>query len=591
MRRSRATLNGLLRTAISAAAVVAILAASPAVEAQHGHSPYGFAKGRLLVQAKAGVDDADFRQVLSAHGGRSEGKLAGLDIHVVTLPPGQSERDTAAALARHPHVKFAELDELVAPDGTTSDPLASYQWHLTKVGAPTAWATSTGAGVVIAIVDTGVDGTHPDLSPHMVAGWNFIDNNSNAADLNGHGTAVAGTAAATGNNAIGVASVAWNARIMPVRIADANGFAYWSTIAQGVTWAADHGARVANVSYAVGSSSTVQSAAQYMRSKGGVVVVSAGNTGTVDATAPSDTMVIVSATGSTDTRTSWSTYGSFVDLAAPGYNIYTTVRGGGYGYWWGTSFSAPVVSGVAALVKALRPDFGAAQIESALFASPVDLGAAGKDAYYGYGRVSAAGAVAAALAAPAFDSTPPSVAITAPTGGTTVYGSVTVNVTASDNVGVMRIDLKAKGVVVGSDSVAPYSFVWNSASVANGSATLTAVAYDAAGNATTSAPVAVTVSNTTNTSSAAAPTVGISSPAGGSKVGNGSVSVSAWSNDPAGIASAKLSIDGVVVASGNMTTLSYNWNAKNVASGSHTISMWTQDVTGKTASTSITVRK
>lgn len=586
-RRARALARSLRTAGLGAVVSLAMLSAPAIVAAQPGHSPYGFAKGRILVQAKAGVDEAEFQDVLSAHGGHSEGKLSALNVHVVTLPPGQSERDTVDALAGNPKVKFAELDELVAPDGTTNDPLASYEWHLTKIGAPTAWSTSTGTGTIVAIIDTGVDGTHPDLAAQMVPGWNFIDNNSNASDPNGHGTAVAGTAAAAGNNAIGVASVAWSARIMPVRIADATGYAYWSTIAQGVTWAADHGAKVANISYAVGSSSTVQSAAQYMRGKGGVVVVSAGNTGTADTTAPSDTMIIVSATDSTDTVTSWSTYGSFVDLAAPGYYIYTTMVGGGYGYWWGTSFSSPVVAGVAALVKSRRPDFSAAQTESTLFSSALDLGVAGKDPYYGYGRVNAAAAVALAASAPS-DTTAPTVAITAPTGGT-VTGSVTVNVNASDNVGVARVDLKVNGIAIASDTMAPYSFVWNSASVANGSATLTAAAFDAAGNSTTSAPVAVTVSNMTT--STTAPTVAITSPTNGSKIGNGKVTVSGAASDPAGLSSVKLSIDGVVVASGNTSTLSYNWNAHNVAAGSHSISLWAQDTAGRTSSTAISVTK
>jgi subtilisin family serine protease len=464
---------------------------------------------------------------------------------------------------------------------------------LTKIGAPTAWATSTGNGTVIAIIDTGVDGTHADLAAQMVPGWNFYDNNSDARDVNGHGTAVAGTAAAAGNNAIGVASIAWRARLMPIRISDSTGFAYWSTIAQGVTWAADHGARVANISYAVGSSSAVQSAAQYMRSKGGVVVVSAGNNGVAESTAPSDTMIIVSATDSTDVRTSWSSYGSFVDLAAPGYNIYTTVRGGGYGYWWGTSFAAPIVSGVAALVKSLRPDFSAAQVESTLFSSALDLGAVGKDTVYGWGRVSASNAVARTIAAPV-DTTPPSVAISTPAAGGTVQGSVTVNVSATDNVGVVRVDLKVNGLLVGSDTVAPYSFVWNSATVANGSATLTAVAFDGAGSSATSSPVTVTVANVTSTqtiASTSSPTVAITSPADGSKVGNGKVSISGTASAPAGLTSVKLSIDGTVVATGNTAALSYSWDAHSAAAGSHTISLWAQDAAGQTSSRSITVKK
>jgi subtilisin family serine protease len=118
----------------------------------------------LLVEAKAGVTDSELDGTLSAHGGRSQGKLPGLNVHLVALPPGQSERDIAAKLARHPHIKFAELDELAPPGATANDPLFSTEWHLPKIAAPAAWDTSTGAGTIIAILDTGIDASHPDLA-------------------------------------------------------------------------------------------------------------------------------------------------------------------------------------------------------------------------------------------------------------------------------------------------------------------------------------------------------------------------------------------------------------------------------------------
>jgi subtilisin family serine protease len=551
-----------------------------------------FAPGRLLVEAKAGVADSDFRGTLGAHGGRSQGKLRGLNVHVVTLPPGQSERDTAARLSRHPHIKFAELDQLAPPGATANDPLFGSEWHLPKIAAPAAWDTSTGAGTIIAILDTGIDAGHPDLAAQLVPGWNFYDNNSNTADVHGHGTAVAGAAAAAANNGTGVASVAWGARLMPVRIADANAYAYWSTVAQGLTWAADNGARVANISYVgVAASSTVKSAAQYMRGKGGVVAVCAGNNGIDEGIAPTDEMIVVSATDPADAKTSWSSYGSFVDVAAPGANIYTTARGGGYQYWSGTSLASPIVAGVAALVKAMRPDFTAAQVESAIFASAVDLGAAGKDPVFGFGRVDAQGAVLATGTLPT-DTTAPSASIAAPTGGT-VSGLVSVTVNASDNVGVARVDLKVNGQVVASDTTAPWSFVWNSMSVADGSYGLAAVAVDAAGNSGTSSPVTVTVANTgpALVSDTTPPAVAISNPANGTKVGNGQVTVTVTASDAGGLASVKLSIDGVTVASGNAGTLSYKWNTRNVAVGTHTITVWAQDTAGNVASQAVSVTR
>ena len=133
---------------------------------------------------------------------------------------------------------------------------------------------------MVAVLDTGVDGTHPDLAGKLLPGWNAVDSSNNTADINGHGTAVAGTAAAATNNASGVAGVAWNAAILPVRITNSSdGYAYWSDIARGLSWAANQGADVANISYGVSNSSTIASAAQSMRNKGGLVVVAAGNEG------------------------------------------------------------------------------------------------------------------------------------------------------------------------------------------------------------------------------------------------------------------------------------------------------------------------
>ena len=383
-----------------------------------------------------GISAADFQQALVAQGGRSLGPLRGLDVHAVEVPIG-GEQDAVARLAGNAYVLFAELDGLTAPALKVNDPNFRKEWHLAKISAPTAWDTSIGSGITIAILDTGVDGTHPDLAAQMVPGWNLFDDNDNTADVLGHGTAVAGVAAAASNNGLGIAGVAGGARIMPLRITDAAGNAYWSTTAQALTWAADHGADVANISFeGMAASSTMQAAATYFRSNGGTVIVAAGNTGAIDNTAPTDTMVVVSATDSRDRITSWSTRGSFVDISAPGQSIYSTAKGGGYGTWSGTSMAAPMVAGTAALVFALRPDLTPAQVDSTLLASATDLGAIGRDIYYGYGRLNAAAAVQAAAAMPTV-ATPTSVTTTpaAPLPACT-RANPTLTITPSQSAGV-----------------------------------------------------------------------------------------------------------------------------------------------------------
>ncbi|MBS0555671.1 MAG: S8 family serine peptidase, partial [Proteobacteria bacterium] len=468
----------------------------PAI-AQVAPSEPQWVPGRLLVQPRPGLSDAELDKILKPHGGKQVGKIGQINVRIVQLPAQASEKAVEALLKNNKHLKFAERDLILPQALAVSDPYYGSEWHVPKIGADTAWDLSSGAGVTIAILDSGVDGTHPDLAGRLVPGWNFYDNNSNTADVNGHGTQVAGTAAAESNNGVGVAGVAGGARIMPVRVASSTGSGSLTAIASGLTWAADQGARVANLSfYGVSSSSAILSAAQYMKNKGGLVTVSAGNYGTEAPFPATDAMIIVSATDSNDVKTSWSSYGAYVDLAAPGAGIYTTTNGGGYGAVSGTSFSAPITAGVVALMMAANPGLGAATIEKLLFSSATDLGTVGFDTYYGYGRVNAAAAVQAAAGTKAVaDTTAPSVSLSNPTAGSTVKGLVAVDVAASDNVGVARVDLMVNGTKLASDTSAPYGFTWDSTTVADGNVTLTAYAYDAAGNST-SRSVSVSVANT-----------------------------------------------------------------------------------------------
>jgi len=548
-------------------------------------------KGRILVQPRAGFPDDEFDKLLATHGGKALGRIRNLDVVVVEVPSHASEEAVAALIAHNPHVKFAEPDRLVAPDLWANDSYYGSEWHLQTMQAPIAWDLSLGAGVTVAILDTGVDASHPDLQGQLVGGWNFYDNNSNTSDVYGHGTKVAGVVAAHSNNAAGVTAMAWNAKLMPLRVSDTTGSANVSTIASALTWAADHGAKVANISYGVHGSATVQAAAQYMKNRGGVVVNSAGNSGALDATPPSDTLITVAATGSTDTRASFSSWGTYVDLAAPGVNIWSTARGGGYAAVSGTSFSSPLTAGVVALMMAANPALAPSQIESLLKSTAVDLGTAGYDQYYGFGRVNAASAVQAAAQARPSDTQPPTVAIASPAVGASVKGLVTVDANASDNVGVSRVELYVNGALRATDAASPYGFSWDSAAVADGRATLVARAYDAAGNATNSSSVVVNVANAVAlVADTVAPTVSIRNPANNSVVA-GVVSISASAADNRGISNLSLYVDGELKSSGNVSSTSYSWNTKKVASGAHTISAVATDTSGNRSTSTISVRK
>lgn len=548
--------------------------------------PYlGWAKGRLLVAPRAGLPPGQLDKALRQVNGRSATHIKPLNVHVIELPVGADEVSAARELRKNRSFKYVELDMAVAAAATVTDPAYGNSWALPKIQAPTAWDSSNGSGVTVAILDTGLDAVHPDLVANVVPGWNVYDNNSNTADVNGHGTWVAGVAAMAANNAKGSAGVAWGAKIMPIRIADANAYAYWSTVAQGIYWAADNGAKVVNISYnGVSGSSTVQSAAQYLRGKGGVVIVAAGNSGGLESIAANDSLLTVAATDQNDVRASFSSYGAYVDLSAPGVNLYTTTVGGGFANASGTSFSSPVVAATAALMLSANAKLAPADVDRILKATARDLGTAGYDQYYGTGRVNAASAVQSAKQTVAADSQAPTVSIASPTGGQ-VSGVVPVDVIASDNVGVTRADFYVNGQLVATDALAPFAFAWDTTTKADGSYTLSVQAYDAAGNRGMSPSVTVTSGN-----DSAAPTIASFSLTDGMKLsGKQMVKVSASDNQK--VAKISLVIDGKEVATAFGGSLSYNWNTNKLARGAHTVTVRVTDNSGNVTTKTVTVYK
>lgn len=548
-----------------------------------------FAKGRLLVQPAANVNTAKFKQLLAQHGAKTIKQIPQINLHVIELPATANEHAMAALLNHNPLVKFAELDSQMPLQQTANDTYYSIAWHLPKIQATTVWDTSKGAGITVAIVDTGIYAAHPDLAGKVLSGWNVVSNNSDSSDIAGHGTGVAGTVGAVSNNATGVTSVAWDAKLLPVRVSNTtDGSAYLSDLANGVIWAADHGARVANVSYGVSGSSSVQSAASYMRSKNGVVVVSAGNSGVYDATAASDALLSVGATSSSDAIATFSTYGTFVDLSAPGVDIPSTNSSGGYSNWNGTSFSSPVVAGVAALILSANPALAPSQVESILISTSDDLGATGHDMYYGAGRVNAVKAMQLALNTQGIDALAPAVAISNPVNGATLSGVAAVNVGASDNVGVTRVDLFANGKLLASGSGSTLSYNWDTTLSPNGATTLTAHGWDAAGNQGQSQNISITVSNLINDT--LPPSVAFVSPGNGAKISN-TTTIKISASDNVGITQLTLAIDGKTVSTSSGSSLSYSWNTRKVAAGNHTLSTTARDAAGNTTSTAITVSK
>jgi thermitase len=543
-----------------------------------------FVAGRVLVKYRNEFPIHAFG-LMNAQGAREGREISGSGVRLIELASGTDEQAFVEALRQEPDVEFAELDEVIPPaEMIPNDPNYGSQWHLPTIQTPGAWSTTSGApNVTIAIIDTGVDPTHPDLQSKLVPGWNFYDNNADSSDVYGHGTAVAGTAAASSNNGLGVASIAWGCQIMPIRISDPYGGGSLSAMANGLTWAADHGARVANISYQVSDSLTVKSAAQYFQSKGGVVTIAAGNDASFDSTSDNPYVLTVGATNSADTLAGFSTTGNNQDVTAPGVGIQTTTRGSGYGSWSGTSFSAPIAAGVAALVISANPSLAAAQVQNVMKQSADDLGSGGWDPSYGWGRVNAARAVELAMnTIGSDDNTAPSVRITSLADGGAIAGAVNVQAIASDNVGLTLVALSIDGTVVGTTSTAPCSFPWDTRTEADGTHRVSVTATDATGNIASST-MSVVISNAPGT---IPPVVNIVSPADGGSI-SGNVLVDVIATDDIAVHHVELYVDGILTDSSKRAPFSLRWSSRKASAGPHSLQCKAYDAQGNVGTSPI----
>ncbi|MCM3717624.1 S8 family peptidase [Fictibacillus phosphorivorans] len=291
-------------------------------------------------------------------------------------------------------VEYAEPNITLHASYVPNDPdYQTKQYAPQKVSAEQAWdTTQSSSNVKIAVIDTGVDYYHPDLAGKVIKGADFVDDDNDPIDENEHGTHVAGIAAANTNNGIGIAGLAPKAQILAVRVLDANGSGSLDDVAQGIRYAADQGAQVINLSLggSVGTQ-TLQDAVNYAWDKGSVVVAAAGNSGVSLPSYPAyyENAIAVAATDRNDQKASFSNFGTWVDIAAPGVDIYSTIPNNQYASFSGTSMASPVVAGVAGLLAAQGKN--ASQIRAALenTADPVT----GTGTLFQNGRVNAAKAV------------------------------------------------------------------------------------------------------------------------------------------------------------------------------------------------------
>lgn len=268
------------------------------------------------------------------------------------------------------------------------------QYYLREINATKAWNTTVGNSLLVGILDTGVDANHPDLAGKVLSGIDLT--NDDITDDIGHGTEVAGIIAANTNNNQGIAGIAWNTKILPVRVTDGAGQAKVSTVVQALDLAYRKGAKIVQISLSTSQFSEVlKSAIEEAQDRDILVISTGGNTGVRELRYPAafDGVIGVGAVGQAKRIESYSTTGNHVTLVAPGSSIYTTTLNFGYSAVTGTSFSAPQVAGTAALVWSLLPDLSSNEVREILIQSAEDIGEPGRDPIFGYGLLNTEKAV------------------------------------------------------------------------------------------------------------------------------------------------------------------------------------------------------
>ncbi len=431
--------------------ILALLIGQPIL----GQSPAGvllqtssaeFVPGELLVKFSDNAGLFLVQNTLTGFGIRPLSVSPYSGVMRVQVPPGQ-ENVLMAALLAQPQVEYAEPNYIISVARLPFDFYFSSQWGLDNFGqsggsagadisALEAWDITTGnSDVVIAVVDSGIDRSHPDLMDRTwrngfelygtpgvdddnngyvddIYGWDFCNSPDNSSavrctspedpdpsDEYGHGTRVAGIAAATGNNGIGVTGVSWRARLMSVKSQDQYRFGTVSSVSDAVNYAVANGADFVNLSLSIAvdkstcqSYTTLRTAVEQATASGVLVVAASGNNSSisqVSCPASLDDAVAVGATNDFDMRAWFSNSGPELDVVAPGEEIYSTEMGGTYDYDSGTSFSTPFVTGLFALLKSYSPALKYSDIRSVIEVTTDDKGSPGFDNLYGHGRINA----------------------------------------------------------------------------------------------------------------------------------------------------------------------------------------------------------
>ena len=312
----------------------------------------------------------------------------------------------SAASAGAGPITFLEPDVPVSGDSTVTDPAfldvnQGYGQHLLDLTS--AWNVTKGiSDTIIAIVDSGINLNHPEFAGRLVPGYDFINNDDDPTDDHGHGTHVAGIAAA-GLNGFGTVGVCPECRLMAVKVLNQRNGGTWGTVSKGILFAVDNGADVINLSLgATITSTTLISSVQYALNKGVVIVAAAGNMSSSSPFYPAAVPGVIGVSGTDSQDQYWqvSNYGDYIDVSAPAVNIYSSyydlVNTSGYAYMSGTSMASPFVTGLVGLILSRRPELTGDEVLDLMGKTAKDLGDPGRDPYYGFGRVDAHQALVAA---------------------------------------------------------------------------------------------------------------------------------------------------------------------------------------------------
>jgi len=549
-------------------------------------------ENQLLVKFKAAADKEKKEKFYAKHGAKEKSEIAQIGVKVITLSTNDPEQKAKEIMKAD-----ADTIEYIEPDYRAESTLVpNDQYYSTNQAkwfdlakAPAGWDISQGDNVIIGMADSGIDPTHLDLKDKLLPGWNFYDGNSNTADVYGHGTSTAGTATAISNNVTGVSGSSLNSKILPMRITGLDGYTTYSAMSSAISYAADNGAKVINLSFGGPSFSySMQAAVDYAASKNVVVVASAGNNGAEVANYPASCNNVISVSAlepssNFATLAGYSSYSNYIDVSAAGC-LYSTANGGGYREFCGTSNAAPVVTGLVALMKSISPNLTVQQVADYITQNATDLGDLGWDKYFGWGRIDYEKTLTAVKSA----------VLPVPAKGT-ILGKVTDTASAPIS-GATVTALQSSQTILSTQTLADGSYAL---SLDPGSYTLKVEAANYTSSTTSSQTVSSGTNSLANISLAilpaadtTVPTVTINQPSSGVSVKLGSkMIIVATAKDNLAVTKVEFYVDGKLVANDSSSPykVTYSVNRKSTV-GTHNITVKAYDAAGNTGiSTTVSV--